>query len=222
MISIYRSKYEYIKNFQLYGERHSGTNFLEHSLKNIFDLDQTSFFGGKHFFGFAKPETISYERHTLFVGIVRNPYDWILAMNSLPHHIPKANKKSFFDFITNEWYSVNNTGGEIKDDRNFITSKSNRLRYKNIFELRKNKIHYLAHTMPLIASNYVFVTFEYLLLNYRNIINTISSRFNLSIKGNLLEVRNLKKRNFPSEELKQLVTTSLDWNTENSIGYFKE
>jgi hypothetical protein len=222
MISIYRSKYEYIKEFQLYGERHSGTNFLEESIKNVFGLHQTSFFGHKHFMGFAKPETITYERHTLFVGIVRDPYDWILAMYSLPHHVPKVNKKSFLDFITNEWYSVNNTGGEIKGDRNFLTSKSNLLRYKNIFELRKNKTYYLAHMMPLIASNYVFVTFESLLLNYKNIILTISNSFNLPIKGNLLDVRPLSKRSFQSDEIKQLVTNNIDWTIENSIGYTKQ
>lgn len=220
MIQIYRSKYEYIKEFQLYGERHSGTNFLEGSIKNIFDLHQTSFFGGKHFMGFAKPEVISYARHTLFVGIVRNPYDWILAMEYLPHHIPKANKKSVLDFITNEWYSVNNTGGEIKGDRNFL--KSNLPRYKNIFEMRKTKTYYLSHMMPLVASNYVFLTFEDLLLNYENTIRIIGSRFNLPIKGHFLEVRPLIKRSFPSDDIKQLITNNLDWSVENSIGYSQQ
>lgn len=222
MIHLYRSKYEYIDKFQLYGERHSGTNFLENSIKHIFGLPQTSFFGFKHFMGFAKPEKIAYERHTLFIGIVRNPYDWILAMNFLPHHVPKNNKKDLLSLINNEWYSVNNTGGEILSDRNFTTSQKNPSRYKDIFELRKTKTNFLAHTLPTIASNYVFITFESLILNYKNIMNTIGYRFNLPVRRNLLDVRPTTKRHFPSDQIKSFVTNHIDWETENSIGYLKE
>ena len=137
MISIYRSKYEYIKNFQLYGERHSGTNFLENSLRNIFNLEQTSFFGGKHFFGFSKPETITYERHTLFVGIVRDPYDWILAMYSLPHHVSKVNKKSFLDFITNAHTKFAN----IKFKQQFKTINYYSITDSTLITVRRRFLH---------------------------------------------------------------------------------
>lgn len=221
MIQLYRSKYEYIENFQLYGERHSGTNFLENSLKNIFCLPQTSFFGHKHFMGFAKPERIAYAKHTLFIGVTRNPYDWILAMQELPHHVPKENRKNFLSFIENEWYSVNNTGGEILSDRNFSISQRSPPRYKNIFELRKNKLQFLIHTMPILASNYIFITFESLITNYYNIIDIISKRYHLSIKGNFLDIQPVKKRQFISEKIQNIVTDKIDWTTENYIGYAK-
>ena len=41
-----------IKYFTIYGERCSGTNFLFHAIKENFELEFTSEFGEKHFFGF--------------------------------------------------------------------------------------------------------------------------------------------------------------------------
>ncbi len=77
MLQIFRSKYEWIFDYTIYGERHSGTNFLESCIKQQFGLDITYFYGFKHFFGWTKPEILTYKaRHTLFLGITRHPYDW--------------------------------------------------------------------------------------------------------------------------------------------------
>ena len=95
MFQILRTcKYEHIENFQIYGERSSGTKFLQKSL-STFDITNTEFFGHKHFMGFAKPEKIEYTMHTIFICIVRNPYDWLLSFFNYCHHVP--HKKDSFD-----------------------------------------------------------------------------------------------------------------------------
>lgn len=217
MLQLYRSKYEYIKEFVIYGERHSGTKFLEQSIQSLFQIPKTGFFGHKHWMGFAKPERIWYERHTLFLGIVRDPYDWLLALYDLPHHIPRHNRNNFKRFLLNEHYSVDQNEQEILQDRNF--AHSHKPRYKNIFELRSNKLVYLNEIMPDLASNYVFMTYENLIANYYHIMNIISCRFDLKKKGKVLQPNPIKHRGFRKEEDKKIITDNIDWDAERKVGY---
>lgn len=219
MIQIFRSKYEHIFNFTIYGERHSGTNFLEECIKAKFNLPITYFHGFKHWFGFAKPERINYDRHTLFIGIVRNPYNWLSAFYSAPHHVPKQNTLNFDNFLNNEWYSINYHNKEILEDRNY-TTKPNPIRYKNIFQLRKEKCLYLSHIMPVIASNYILMSYEGLLYNHHLYLNIIQQRFNLKTFGQPPEV--LEKPDMVvSEPYKTIIDSNLDWSIENGLGYFR-
>ena len=131
----------------------------------------TYFFGFKHWFGWTKPETISYHRlslHTLFIGIVRDPYDWIMSFYKTPYHVPKSNRKSLDSFILNEWLSLNvASSSEILKDRSFITQQ----RYKNIFDMRTTKYRYLNETMPVITPNYVLFSYDTFLKNHENYLN---------------------------------------------------
>lgn len=221
MLQICRSKSELIFNFTIYGERHSGTNFLEKCIKQQFNLDITYFYDFKHFFGWRKPEAITYKgRHTLFLGIVRNPYDWIAAFYYAPHNVPRENAYNINHFISNEWYSVNQQNKEIMEDRNF-TKKNNPPRFRNIFELRNTKCLYLSHIMPVIASNYVLISYDTFLKNHTLYLNLIGDRFNLKKTGEPPEVE--KKFAYGlSPEIKSRIDDSLDWSIEESLGYFKK
>jgi|694.fasta_scaffold23626_11 hypothetical protein len=218
MLQIFRSKYEHIERFQIYGERHSGTNFLEKTIKTVFNLPMTSFFGHKHWMGFAKPERIAYERHTLFLGIIRNPYDWLLALYDLPHHIPHHNRYNIEGFLLNEHYSIDyNADTEILHDRNFMTLEKRR--YRNIFELRKTKLIYLNEILPELASNYVFVSYENFLADHNKIVNIISSRFNLTKYNNAPAPKPIFHRGFPGENIKNIMTNNICWDIEKMVGY---
>ena len=80
-----------IKKFTIYGERSSGTNFLEKSISINFDVNYTKEFGNKHFFCFDDC-CKSYSDNTLFIGIIRNPVYWLNSFIQQPYHIPNHNK----------------------------------------------------------------------------------------------------------------------------------
>tara|TARA_B110000027_G_C16122057_1_gene303744 strand:+ start:2092 stop:2340 length:249 start_codon:yes stop_codon:yes gene_type:complete len=62
-----------IQKITIYGERCSGTNYLETLLaKNFHDYKLTWKYGWKHFFGHQNLENSD---DTLFICIVRNPVD---------------------------------------------------------------------------------------------------------------------------------------------------
>jgi hypothetical protein len=216
MFQIIRTcRYEHIEKFAIYGERHCGTNFLESCIK-CFNIHHTSFFGHKHWMGFAKLSKIRSEKHTIFFCIVRNPYDWLSAFYSLAHHVPKCNKGNFQSFLTNEWYSVDRSGREILHDRNFNTKQ----RYKNIFELRKTKIQYILDILPLSSENYVFLRYEDLVYNHHNILNTIKEKFFLKQIHTFPLPTFVRKRKISIED-KSIIDSNLDWSLENKLGYFQ-
>jgi len=219
MLHLCRSKYEWIDKFTIYGERHSGTNFLEACIKQQFGLNLTYFYGFKHWLGFAKPERITYDRHILFLAIVRNPYDWLTAFFNAPHHVPVQSTLYLENFLTNEWYSVDRYGNEIMEDRNY-TTRPNLKRYKNIFELRKQKCMYLSQEMPILASNYVLLSYDSFLKNHYNYLNIIGQRFDLKKIGSPPSLI-LKNTIYMEPHIKNLIDSNLDWAVEESLGYFQ-
>lgn len=219
MIQLIRtSRYERIDKFVLFGERHSGTKFLEQSL-SCFGLESTQFFGHKHFFGFVDPSYILAEMHTMFVCIVRNPYQWILAMYELPHHVPHSKRSSLDNLTHGEWYSINANKSEIMQDRNFTTNKPYD-RYKNIFEMRTTKCRYMLETVPLFAKNYLFLTYETFTLNHKNIMNIIKRTFNLNQLKTFPESHHPTIRNIP-ENFRLKTNPQINWDIENQMGYFQ-
>lgn len=219
MLQICSSKSAYIDKFVLYGERHSGTNFLEQCFKQRFGLERTEYYGNKHFFGWTKPEIITYHKsslHILYVGIVRNPYDWIMAMINLPHHIHRNRLLDIPHFLTSEWYSTDYHDQEILHDRSFITNQ----RYKNIFDMRTTKYKYLSEIMPIIAHNYVLLSYDTWLKNYENYINIISNRFCLKKVGILPSLEN-KNPYLIRPDIKSIIDSNTDWDLENSLGFSK-
>ena len=75
-----------IKYFTIYGERCSGTNFLMQSITENFNIEYTTKYCWKHFFGHYKFENNEEEDETLFIGIIREPISWIDSFFKKKHH----------------------------------------------------------------------------------------------------------------------------------------
>lgn len=219
-----------IKNFTIYGERCSGTNFLEAIItgnsyfhsghKPAFDVPITWDFGHKHFFGFNDQDIVNYGSETLFIGIVRHPYDWMNSLFANKHHLPQINY-SPENFLFGEWYSIDHDRfsdtflKEYLEDRNYKSKN----RYKNIFELRRNKCAYLYNHMPQLAENYLLIRYEELKENPNEIVESISSRFGLKIiNRDFIDAKITIKKNI-LEDYEDKITKNIDWKIENLIGY---
>jgi hypothetical protein len=161
----------------IYGERCSGTNYLEALLTTNYDVDISWKYGWKHFFGFRN---LKNSDDTLFIGIIRNPYDWINSLYRDKYHLPAINTSSVDSFLNNEFYSIMDDGGELMRDRNIYTKE----RYKNIFDMRHTKNQFLIEDMPKLVKNYLLITHEALLYDFTNTMNKITSK-GLNIKSNI-------------------------------------
>ena len=213
-----------VKYFTIYGERCSGTNFVERAIIKNFKLELTWEYDFKHFFGNYKFKEKDKYDDTLFIGIIRSPYEWMSSLYRTQHHIPYENRKNWISFINNEFYSINE-GQEKMEDRNMI----NKQRYKNIFELRYVKNNFLINDMKDKVNNYILLRYEDFNDRYELSMNFIKEKFNLeSLHENLVYINNYKgygtvkyekKKYYIPENLLIEIQKKLNKEQENSLGY---
>jgi hypothetical protein len=151
-----------MKKITIYGERCSGTKYLEELLHLNFDIEITWCYGWKHFFGF---DDLSNSDDTLFIGIIRNLEDWINSLYREKYHLPENLTETIDTFLNKTFYSLKNNQTELMVDRNIDTGE----RYKNIFELRLVKNKYLIEKMPKLVKNYCLITYDDLIDNFVDI-----------------------------------------------------
>ena len=228
------------RKIAILGERCSGTNFLEEVMTQNFDITYTSEYGSKHFFCYNNYSRANDE--TIFIGIIRNPIYWLNSFSKVLYHIPSINK-NIQNFLFNEFYSVLdeqknklsilNHNGNFREivnttDLNYLTGK----KYKNIFEMRKIKNHFLTNIMPQKVKNYIWINYENLLYNYEATLNDIQTKFGLVKKNDTyVKIKKYKKSdtyNFKQQRvitfnngLIHLIWDNLDTKQENALGYFK-
>ena len=92
-----------IKYIQILGERYSGTNYLAALIRNnIPAVEITESFGFKHWFikdhqprsapnsttDFECVRSLNHSDDTLFLVILRNPFDWLRSLARYPQHAP--------------------------------------------------------------------------------------------------------------------------------------
>ena len=90
-----------LKKYTIYGERCSGTNYLENIININFDVNITWEYGWKHFFGF-QDDLLKNSDDTLFICIVKNLPDWINSLYRQPHHLIDINCQSIHNFFKYE------------------------------------------------------------------------------------------------------------------------
>ena len=166
-----------MKKVTIYGERCSGTNYLEELLLLNFNVEITWDYGWKHFFGF---NDLSNTDDVVFIGIVRGLEDWINSLYRDKHHLPTHLTENIDTFLTDTFYSLYDDGNKINEDRNLETNE----RYKNIFELRLVKNKFLIEKMPALVKNYCLITYEELSTNFINTMNKLRD-CGLIIKENI-------------------------------------
>lgn len=202
-----------IKTVTIYGERCSGTNYLEQLLTNNFDINiESKLYGWKHFFGSCD---LKNSDDVLFIGIVRNLHDWLNSFYKHKYHLPKSHRENIDTFLNEEFYSVydehsknilNRKDSEIIQDRHIYTKE----RYKNIFELRHIKNKYLVEDMPKLVKNYILITYDSLINNFENTMEKIR-RMGLPIKCNII---------FPVNSYIHGKNHDKNFNRDNKIEYF--
>jgi hypothetical protein len=174
-----------IVNFTIYGERSSGTVFLEEAITKNFDLPVIWYYDWKHFFGTYDFDTDNANvgeegnaiDNTIFIGIVREPVAWLHSFSKNLQYVPECNHP-LTNFLNDPFYSAAKDGDQeiiIQEDVNYITKE----RFKNIFELRKIKNDFLMNVVRTKVSNYVLITYENLLNDYDNTLDQIKNAFNL-------------------------------------------
>jgi hypothetical protein len=221
IINFCRNPNSTIKKFTLYGERHSGTKIFERFISMNFDMEITWDYGVKHFFGFVDIESIINAKDTLFLCIVRETYDWLIANHYKPHDAPQKRQGVLY---VNDWYSVGRTFEEIEimEDRCYWDKQ----RYKNIFELRYFKLMYMLYVLPMLADNYLLISYNDYIKDQLFYLNYIHDTFGVQY---LPRFPGSREAGLYSPEYyvisdKDLlyINENVYWKIENECGFFKK
>ena len=218
------------KYFTIYGERCSGTNYLEQLMVENFNIEVDWKYNWKHFFGFYDFKHTVEEDETLFIGIVRDPLHWLYSLYLNKHHFPNE-LHILQNFLTHEFYSLNNDNSLNTTDLNYITHQ----KYKTIFELRKLKNDFLMTIMPKKVKNYILIRYEDLRDNNTQILYLIKSRFNLTNKYTIYKnisyyknYKNIEYKKHSNEHMMsfnhdviKFIINNLNHQQEHNLGYLK-
>lgn len=223
-----------IKTIQIYGERCSGTNYLEHLIrKNYLNVDLCWDYGWKHFFPRVD---LSQSDQCLFLVLFRNPYDWVRSLHRSPWHAhPSIRNLPLIDFLKVQWHCVWDDhwqpfpkniiyGSEMMFERDPDTGK----RFDNVLKMRNAKNTHWQNLRNLVQ-HVEFIRYEDLADFPKQTIRELGRKY--SIKSTLLfrnekaykgeKTIRYKKRNYPAlgHHDVQFMISQLDEKQENSIGY---
>jgi hypothetical protein len=210
-----------IKKFTVCAERNCGTNYIERLIPKVFDLKYTFDFGPKHFMGWHD-QGMKDSNDTLFLCVVRNPYDWLSALFESKHHVP-FHMKTFESFLLSEWYSIHHGnrhpdyGKERTDDRYWKDNS----RHKNIFQMRERKLLYLHDTVPSMNNNHYHIRYEDLCNNLEGVIASISEVFSIKIKNKNFEKTKHKQPYNIENRHKDIINKNINWDVESLFNYQK-
>ncbi len=192
-----------IKNFTIFGERNSGTNYIKSVLEDNLNVPFTQKYGFKHWYiknlnprgqnnnttdNECVTSIFSKEANeTLFIYIIRNPFDWAGSMYKKPYHIKHANMSTFYNFLKSKYIAYENERLHPlwKQSKNgiYFIDRSN-----NIITLRNEKNNHFNQLGKTVKHFYI-IRQE----NLKNDLATIIKNFKLSKKHKSIRLKNYKK-----------------------------
>ena len=161
----------------LFGERCSGTKYLQKIMETNFVCDFSNQPTHKHFFGH---QDLRPYRNSLFVCVVRAPVPWLNSFYRNPWHLLLQNARPSPAFLRAPVRSYqqgrssggalqqtgNISAGEIMEDREIGTQRP----YRSVLALRNRKLRYMLDDLPLQAPRVIVVRYEDLLHSFDNVL----------------------------------------------------
>lgn len=182
-----------IGDFQVFGERRSGTNYIEQLIADNLLIAPTTKYGWKH--GFPTMPCVS--QSSLLIVVAREPVSWLSSLHNRPFSVSHRGLK-FSEFIRREWYDLYRPkrfghakwgyggmkkahGVELQFDRHPITGK----RFRNPMEMRNVKYASFLGFMER-DCNVAVVDYGTANSDPLSVISEISVEFGIPQKDNLI------------------------------------
>lgn len=204
---------------QLFGERHSGTNWLQNLIEKNFRAEIQWKYGFKHW---LPDESLAGDNETAFIAMFRNPLDWIRAMHRKPYHAPFHVDNSMQEFLTREWTSY--YGSEWKSENRFeIATEENLIeRFRDVFELRAVKNRSFLRVGEQVQ-RFVWIRYEDLCSDPGATLDRLAHQLGLTRRRRLwgYKFKSRPAKVYPDFDLacEELILKQLDWEGELELGY---
>ena len=179
-----------LTKYHIYGERSSGTNLLDVSLKYNFEAvnafegatsvtdEKFKKYGHKHWFGnFLDLKDTD---DTLFICIVRDPVKWLKSMYNKPRYISLPMVENQEKFLTSEVVSGGYFYSETPPpDSHMLTREYDPCtdkNYNSMFELRHKKLKWVCEDLPKLVKNYILIRYEDLMDDFQGTMKKIKDK----------------------------------------------
>ncbi len=238
-----------ITHFTIFGERCSGTNYLEKLVKTNFGLTLTWEYGFKHCTPFCSEDSFEpgpsknikkCTNHILFLMIARNPYDWMRSLYRTPFHFANEVKQlPFVQFIQTDKHTVWNEELDVypsdhKYNQTHLLTGINpdtALPFENLCDLRncKNK-SYL--NVKICVNNFEYINYDELSVNPEKYMNLLAETFNLKYVKSFTNIESYrgvvgvdsipykpKKYVTVNSTALTFINTNLEWPMEYRLGF---
>ena len=218
------------KTFTIFGERCSGTNYLQQLVETNFHITYrwTPY---KHFHCSNEFLKIFEEPNEFYLIIIRNPIDWINSFYQSPHHVGIENRESMHSFLTKPMISYFEMGplkGEmIPFEKNPYTNTY----FQNIFELREVKNYFYVKQIALLTPHSLCIRYEDLKENPYFILEKIQNQFQLKLKFSFYqkveyykdkkEEKYVLKEKILTKEEEMYIKEHINIEQERQLGYLK-
>gem|GEM_PF-3972142 len=187
-----------LKKIQIFGERNSGTNYLEHLVsRNIKNAQITWELGWKHWFPALD---LGFDRSILVLVIHRNVIDWVKSMWCNPWHLPTHITKLNFDRFLREplapmAQNSSKSGSEVNKYGHVVYERNPKtnLFFDNLIKLRSEKINSfirLGISFPQVEH----ILYEHLNSNPQACLNKLSEKHALVINSKFDKISEYKGR----------------------------
>ncbi len=231
-----------ITHLQIFAERCSGSNYTGALIEKNCYLKRANF-GHKHYppwFSLPKSEyrgpkshyTFEGNKNTLFVMVVRDPYDWVRSYYSWPYGSEKSMKRLTFSQFIREPYRCDRKTSDYRRYNNknplFELDPETRDCFVNLLFLRTAKINNMLKIHDKV-SNFYLIRYEEIRDHPEEVLGELASIFGLELSDHLIPIETSRnwgkkpyvpKSYFPIEpEDLEFINSQLDWEVEESLGY---
>ncbi|MEM6363065.1 MAG: hypothetical protein AAF539_16530 [Planctomycetota bacterium] len=227
---------------QLFGQRGSGTNFLQKLIElNVPTLSVGFDFGYKHNLPVGLERM---GRDVQVCVITRNPYDWVRSLHRQPWHVAESMRSlDMDDFLRHPWHCVYDDQSGIKpDDEKFGTemmferNPTTGLRYCNALAMRSDRLRRwwsMSEMLPTTSRPVWWVQYESLIRYPLEMLTDLANACECDAPQVVKPVERYKgfrkgRRYQPTPQTPLSIPTrrwiedQLDWEMETRLGYFPD
>lgn len=216
--------------FRIYGERNSGTNFLEQLfIKNNFTIDKTmtkeDYIKNDNKYIWKHDIPCKKDKNIVDIFIFRNLEEWLVSMFNNSYHLER--KDNFEDFLIKPQIIETGKNAVINPKTNNYINISDK--DKTIFEIRYYKYNEIIKYKNN-NQNVIFVNLTYLQNNTYSFLNYLNLRFMINNKQLITHIPHTKDSNYIEKNRKydinindymSIINKYKDENIENMINKLK-
>ena len=219
---------------QIFGQRCSGTNFLEQLLwSNFQNIKLVSKFGFKHAWKAQIAKKISKSPETKIIIIIRNPFDWLRSLHREPHHCPDLYGLTFSTFLKHsvEAFVGPEWNDPLKANRDKVKQNEQLEHFSNVIEMRNLKNKLFLNISSQFEDQVIVINYEKLRDKSDITLDEIATKFGLKRLKEYKGVTTYKKTGdvYKAKSLPRIsrsdlkfIRESIDWETEAFYGYSKD